>query len=101
MIKFKNFVEKVLESKSSDLSPRKIEGIVLEIVKAKYANEEYTVTYSELMKYTQTASPYSLELAIRNLSSMNILVSKDANSLIITDKANHEYEKRKKDGTLF
>ena len=101
MVKFKNFLEKVFESKSSDPSSRKIEGIVLEIVKTKYANDEDTVTYSELMKYTQTASPYSLELAIRNLSSMNILVSKDSNSLTITDKANHEYEKRKNDGTLF
>jgi hypothetical protein len=53
------------------------------------------------MKYTQTASPYTLESAIRNLSSLNILVRKDANNLTITDKANKEFERRKNAGTLF
>jgi hypothetical protein len=53
------------------------------------------------MKHTKTASPYSLGLVIRNLSSKNILESKDANNLTITDKANQEFEKRKNDGSLF
>ena len=101
MVKFHNFLEKILKSTSGDLLSRKIEGIILEIVKTRYANGEDTVSYSELMKHTQTASPYSLELAIRNLSSKNILESKDANNLTITHKANQEFEKRKNDGTLF
>ena len=101
MVEFKNFLEKVLKSTSGDLLTRKIEGIILEIVKTRYAKGKDTVSYSELMEHTQTASPYSLELAIRNLSSKNILESKDANNLTITDKANQEFEKRKNDGTLF
>lgn len=101
MVEIQNFLDKVLKSKSSDVLSRKIEGIVLEIIKTRFANGEETVSYSELMKYTQTASPYTLELAIRNLSAMNILVSKDAHNLTITEKAIQEYEKRKNDGTLF
>lgn len=101
MVEFKNFLEKVLKSTSGDLLTRKIEGIILEIVKTRYAKGKDTVSHSELVKHTQTASPYSLELAIRNLTSKNILKSKDANNLSITDKANLEFEKRKNDGTLF
>ena len=101
MVKFNNFLERILKSTSGDLLSRKIEGIILEIAKTRYAKGEDTVSYSELMKHTQTASPYSLELAIRNLSSKNILVNKDANNLTITYKANQEFEKRKNDGTLF
>ncbi|VFJ14721.1 hypothetical protein [Candidatus Nitrosocosmicus franklandus] len=101
MVEFKNFLEKVLKSTSGDLLTRKIEGIILEIVKTRYGKGKNTVSYSELIKHTQTASPYSLELAIKNLSSKNILENKDANNLTITDKANQEFEKRKNDGTLF
>ena len=101
MVKFKNLLEKILKSTSRDLLSRKIEGIILELVKTRYSKGEDTVSYSELMKHTQSASSYSVELAIRNLSSQNILKSKDANNLTITDKANQEFEKRKNDGTLF
>jgi DNA-binding FadR family transcriptional regulator len=101
MVKFKNFLEKILMSTSRDLLSLRIEGIILEIVKTRYAKGEDTVSYSELIKQTQTASRYSLELAIRNLSSKNILSNKDGNNLTITDKANEEFEKRKNDGTLF
>jgi hypothetical protein len=43
-----------------------------------------------------TTFPYLLELGIRNLSIMNILIIKDANNVTITDKANQDFEKRKK-----
>ena len=101
MVKFKNFLEDILKSTSRDLLSRKIEGIILEIVKTRYAKGKDTVSYSELTKHTQTASPDSRELAIRNLSDMDILESKDINNLTITDKADQEFEKRKNDGTLF
>lgn len=101
MSKFQKFLDKILKPKSDDLSSRKIEGIVLDIISTKYNQGENTVSYSELMKYTQTASPYTLESAIRNLSSLNILVRKDANNLTITDKANKEFERRKNEDTLF
>lgn len=96
MSKFQNFLDKILKSKSDNLLSRKIEGIVLEIISTKYEQGENTVSYSELMKYTQTASPYTLESTIKNLSSMNILVSKDANNFTITGKASKEFERRKK-----
>ena len=96
----KIFLNKLLEMRSSDLLSSKIEGIVLEIVKTKYAEGENTISHSELMKHTQTASPHSLELALRNLSNMNILISKDVNSLTITDKPNQEFERRKNEGSL-
>jgi hypothetical protein len=101
MVEFKNFLEETLKSTSRDLLSLKIEGIILEIVKTRYAKGEDTVSYLELIKNTQTASPNSLELAIRNLSDIDILESKDANNLTITDKADQEFEKRKNDGTLF